>query len=196
MTDRQLRERVREDVDRRLATLRERFGPFPVAEETVENEPALFEAGRSMAADGWRGDAGAFVTDPEGRLLLVRHADAPDAWGVPGGAHEPWESFAGTARREVREETGVDCAVTDVWRARRRTFVHADEPERRLEMLTVWFEADVESGPTVTGDDSDDDFEVSDDEIVEARWFECAPEVVHEEFVEWVEAWRGPSDAG
>lgn len=185
MTTDDLHRRVREDLDRRLDALRERFGPFPVAEEVVENEPALFDAGREMAAEGWRGDAAAFVTDPERRLLLVRHADAPDAWGVPGGAHEPGESFAETARREVREETGVDCAVTGVWRARRRTFVHADDPERRLEMLTVWFEADAESGPTVTGDD----FEVSDDEILEARWFERRPETVHEAFAEWVEAW-------
>lgn len=174
-----LRERVREDVDRRLDALRERFGAFPVAEETVENDPERFEHGRERAAAGWRGDAGAFVTGADGRLLLVRHGAAPDRWGVPGGAHEPGESFVETARREVREETGVDCEVTDVWQARRRTFVHAAAPDRRLETLTVRFEADART--TVV--------DVDDDEIVAARWFGHRPDAVHDELAGWVDEW-------
>lgn len=176
---RDLAERVARDIDRRLERLRDRIGSFPVGEETVENEPDFFEHGREMAESGWRGDAGAFVTDADDRALFIRHEGEPDRWGIPGGGHEPCETFAETARREVLEETGVEVALTGIWRARRRTFVHADEPDRRLEMLTVWFDAQAES--TV--------LDVGDEEVLEARWFEAAPDAVHDEFGKRVAAW-------
>jgi 8-oxo-dGTP pyrophosphatase MutT (NUDIX family) len=47
------------------------------------------------------------ITDPEGRLLLMRRLDN-GCWGVPGGALEPGESLEQTARRETREETGLE----------------------------------------------------------------------------------------
>jgi ADP-ribose pyrophosphatase YjhB (NUDIX family) len=177
-----LAERVGRDLDRRLDRLRERFGDVPVVEETVENDSDRFERGRDTAAEGWRGDAGAFVTDSAGRALFVRHEGAPDAWGVPGGGHEPGESFARTARREVREETDVEVWLTDVWLARRRTFVHAEVPDRRLEMLTVWFDArpaECPAAPSATGDDA----------VLEARWFDEPPETVPDVLAERVARW-------
>lgn len=166
-----LRERVRRDVDRRLGRLEECFGPFPVVAETVENDPDRFERGREMAADGWRGDAGARVEGADGRVLLIRHAGSPDAWGVPGGGHVPGETFPETARREVVEETGVEVDLVGVRRARRKEFVHAEDPDRRLEMLTVWFDARAEDpGP----------LDVGDDEVLEARWFDEPPDSVPE----------------
>ncbi len=46
--------------------------------------------------------------DPAGRLLLVRAADSGE-WGLPAGAIEPGESPRAAARRELREESGIDC---------------------------------------------------------------------------------------
>jgi 8-oxo-dGTP pyrophosphatase MutT (NUDIX family) len=48
--------------------------------------------------------------DPAGRLLLFRFdaGDRPPFWATPGGAVDPGESFAAAARRELREETGID----------------------------------------------------------------------------------------
>jgi len=46
--------------------------------------------------------------DPAGRLLLVRQSDSGH-WGLPAGGIEPAESPQAAARRELREESGIDC---------------------------------------------------------------------------------------
>lgn len=51
--------------------------------------------------------AGVLAFDPQGRLLLHRRAD-DGHWDMPGGCLEPGESLEETARRETREETGVE----------------------------------------------------------------------------------------
>jgi len=47
------------------------------------------------------------VSDHRGRLLLIRRTDN-GCWGLPGGAMEPGERLEDTARRETREETGLE----------------------------------------------------------------------------------------
>jgi len=57
-----------------------------------------------------RPSARILLLDGEGRVLLFRFA-APDRapfWATPGGALDPGEGFADCARRELREETGLD----------------------------------------------------------------------------------------
>ncbi|GGA55363.1 NUDIX hydrolase [Sphingomonas psychrolutea] len=51
------------------------------------------------------------LLDPHGRVLLFRFtpSDRPPFWCTPGGAVDPGESYAHAARRELREETGLDC---------------------------------------------------------------------------------------
>lgn len=49
----------------------------------------------------------------DGRLLLVRHI-RDGCWGTPGGAIEPGESPAEAARRELREETGLELAPRSI----------------------------------------------------------------------------------
>ena len=46
------------------------------------------------------------VEDERGRFLTIRRSDTGE-WGLPGGAMEPGESLADTARREVFEETNA-----------------------------------------------------------------------------------------
>lgn len=50
------------------------------------------------------------LLDPQGRVLLFRFDpdDRPPFWCTPGGALDAGESYAAAARRELREETGLD----------------------------------------------------------------------------------------
>lgn len=45
------------------------------------------------------------LLDQQGRVLLQRRSDG--GWGLPGGLMELGESLEDTARREVKEETGL-----------------------------------------------------------------------------------------
>jgi ADP-ribose pyrophosphatase YjhB (NUDIX family) len=54
----------------------------------------------------------AYVTDDEGRVLLVRHTyKGKSPWGLPGGGLHPDESLEDCVRREVREEAGIEVRV-------------------------------------------------------------------------------------
>lgn len=51
--------------------------------------------------------AAVLISNEQGQVLLLRRADN-GLWGSPGGALEPGESLAQAARRETREETGLE----------------------------------------------------------------------------------------
>ena len=45
-------------------------------------------------------------------VLLIRRVDSPEYWqSVTGSKDTPDETFEQTARREVLEETGIDCSL-------------------------------------------------------------------------------------
>jgi 8-oxo-dGTP diphosphatase len=50
------------------------------------------------------------LLDAAGRVLLFRFdpADRPPFWCTPGGALDPGETYEAAARRELREETGIE----------------------------------------------------------------------------------------
>jgi ADP-ribose pyrophosphatase YjhB (NUDIX family) len=161
-----LEDRTREAVRDELQHLVDTYGDVPVQRETVTNEPDFFERGRELAEEGWLGDAGAWVTDDDGRVLFIRHSGAPETWGTPGGGHVAGEHLDETAVRAVREQTGIDCSPTGSYYARWKTIVHAGDPDRRLHMLTVEFEAGYEDGTVAAEGDG----------ILEADWFDEPPE--------------------
>jgi 8-oxo-dGTP pyrophosphatase MutT (NUDIX family) len=160
-------------VDAALRRLHDDYGEFPVRRVTKINDPEFFEHGVEYVESGHRGAAGARVVDDDGHILLTREARAPDTWILPGGGHEPGETFEETATRELGEEAGVDITVTGVWRADRKRFVHRDDPARRGYLLELFFTADPVGGEAGVYPERWDD---GNEEVLEARWFDSIPE--------------------
>jgi 8-oxo-dGTP diphosphatase len=63
-----------------------------------------------MSVRAERPAARILLVDGAGRVLLFRFdpGDRPPFWCTPGGAVDPGESYAEAARRELREETGLE----------------------------------------------------------------------------------------
>lgn len=70
-----------------------------------------------------RAGVGVIVVDARGRVLLEKRRDC-GRWGLPGGRIEPGEDVETAARREVREETGLEVRVTAL------QGVYSELPER------------------------------------------------------------------
>ena len=85
-----------------------------------------FEDARESVDDGLTWAVGAVVTDPDGRVLLVRE---DGRWLAPGGVVEPGETHPAALVREVREETGVDVAPQDLVAVTDVTFRHQSTGE-------------------------------------------------------------------
>lgn len=155
-------------VERRLATLQESH-EFPVETETYELDERGHE--RALERREWGVVATARVwVEREGTVLLVRDESdrRPDSWGCPGGMVEPGETVLEGGRREVREETGVDCVVRDVAYAHRAVLEPSgDDPA--IEELAVALVAEYVDG-TVRPEPG---------EIRDVAWFRTLPDAVH-----------------
>lgn len=53
------------------------------------------------------------VTNLSGDVLLLRHSYGPRVWALPGGGMKRGEDPAACARREVREELGIELGAVD-----------------------------------------------------------------------------------
>lgn len=88
--------------------------------ETFELDAAAFARARDRA-DRW--GVGALVCHDESVLLVQQDG----RWYLPGGVREPGEALAAAARREAREETGVDIEITGLAAVSEQTFRHGAE---------------------------------------------------------------------
>lgn len=95
---------------------------------------------------------GAIITDPAGRLLLIKRGHEPEAgrWSLPGGRIEPGESDQDALVREVREETGL--RVTP---GRLAGTVERPQPGGRVLVIRD-YAAQVTGGELAAGDDAAD----------------------------------------
>ena len=157
-----LSEQSRERVEDALARLEAQYGDVVV----VDDEWHVSEAEYGWIVDrfdaGTVGGAGVWVRNDDGAVLLVRE-EGEDCWSEPSGKHEPGESLAETARRELAEETGISCRLTDVELAQVVRMRTPGEPP--LHRLVVVF-----GGENVSGT-----VEPAPGEIAEARWWERRP---------------------
>ncbi len=97
----------------------------------------------------------------EGRILLVRRANPPDAgcWGFPGGKIDAGEAIEHAAVRELLEETGVHAEARRVFTAV-DAFDRDDRGQLRQHFVLIAVLCEWISGEAVAGDDA-----------LEARWF-------------------------
>jgi ADP-ribose pyrophosphatase YjhB (NUDIX family) len=54
------------------------------------------------------------VVEMEGGVVLVRRNHEPLGWALPGGFVDTGETVASAARREVKEETGLDVELVEL----------------------------------------------------------------------------------
>jgi 8-oxo-dGTP diphosphatase len=54
------------------------------------------------------------VIEIDAGIVLVRRKNPPHGWALPGGFVDGGESVATAARREAKEETGLDVELTDL----------------------------------------------------------------------------------
>jgi 8-oxo-dGTP diphosphatase len=146
---------------------RERFDDLHVAEshETLPGDEYAAADDSEPATAGWAVFVLAF--DEAGRVLLVRQPWTDD-WLAPGGAHQPGESLAETAAREVAEETGVEIDPVCPHVVDDFTFEHAETGETNG-WTTVLYEAAAET--TTVADDPGE----ADEEILDVQWFDSLP---------------------
>jgi 8-oxo-dGTP pyrophosphatase MutT (NUDIX family) len=163
-----VREKTVQHTENVLTSVENRWGTVPRL-DTLPVEP--LSAGDSFPASAeafhdrfYPYAAGASVVDAEGRLLCV-YSPARDEWETPGGAGEAGETPVETARRETREETGIDCEITDVLFTQTMEFC-LDAPER-LPIPVVGFTARPVGGDELAGVEIE-----RHDEITDLRWFE------------------------
>ena len=115
--------------------------------------------------------AGARVRDPDGRTALIKN-EWTDGWFVPGGEVEPGESLPAAARREVREETGLEATVGKPLGVIEQTYRNDATGREWFTAAFVIFAARAKGSipdPAALG--------VRDDEIRAAGWFETLPEL-------------------
>lgn len=89
----------------------------------------------------------------DGRLLLVRRRIEPfrGYWDIPGGFLEEGESPEQGGVREVREETGLEIRLTDLFGFYMGRYTYQEEVGTTL---NVYFLAEVEGGSEQAGDDA------------------------------------------
>lgn len=106
---------------------------------------------------------GVVVLDDD-RVLLIKRGKPPRVgqWSLPGGAQELGETLADAARREVREEAGIEIQLGEIIAT--LDMIDRDDAGRvRHHYTLVDFMAEAKQTHLKAGDDAQD-----------ARWFQCA----------------------
>lgn len=90
------------------------------------------------------------------RFLIVRERKHGQLWYLPAGRVEPGETFAQAARREVREEAGIDVHLEGILRVE-----HTPQPRGSARVRVIFVARPVDDTPPKSR---------PDEESLEARW--------------------------
>ncbi len=102
------------------------------------------------------------ICDDEGRVLLQKRTDG-DWWGLPGGRLDAGDTFTGAARREAREETGLEVEIIQLVGAYTDPKVCSVYPDgNRAQIAVLHFLARPSGGSLIA----------ANEETAELRWFE------------------------
>jgi 8-oxo-dGTP diphosphatase len=144
------------------------YGSVAVVEKTWRVDPESYDRFRERLRADAAGGAGIWLTNDAGEVLLVRNA-GDDGWGDPGGKVEAGESFEAAAKRETREETGVEAELTGLNDVHRVAVRDAADPDRPavIDPIVVF------DGRYVGGEPRP-----RDGEIAAVEWFRSPPETV------------------
>jgi 8-oxo-dGTP pyrophosphatase MutT (NUDIX family) len=159
-------------------TVEDRWGPVPdegsfIVSPLSHHDTAFPESLRTFHDEYYAYAASSVTRDAAGKVLAVKSVYR-EHWETPGGSAEPGESPVETARREVREETGITPAITDaLYRLTMELDFGYDET---LPIPVFVFVGEPGDGEVVDADAVETPHEVS-----EIRWFEPSelPESFH-----------------
>ena len=117
------------------------------------------------------------LVDAQRRILLFRFTpdDRPPLWCTPGGAVDPGESYEAAARRELWEETGLDCDCGPQVAQRTIDFLTFERVEVTADER--WFRVDVAAHEVTSTGLTDLERRV----MAGSRWFDRG------ELVDWPE---------
>ena len=83
-----------------------------------------------------------------GKVVLIQRKNPPLGWALPGGFVDQGESLASAARREAKEETGLDVELVELFHC----YSHPTRDPRQHTVSTVFIGRS--DGTAVGGDDA------------------------------------------
>jgi 8-oxo-dGTP diphosphatase len=100
--------------------------------------------------------ADAIIAGPDGRIVLILRKNEPKGWAIPGGFVDAGEEVGKAARREAKEETGLDVELVA------QLFTYSD-PRRdpRKHTISTVYACRAKAGAEPEGGD----------DAAEAKWF-------------------------
>lgn len=165
MTSRRRRSRARAEAT--LQRLEREYDEFETVETAWERTDDEYERIHDQFERGALGGAGVWLTNDAGEVLLVRN-EGDEGWAEPGGTVEPGESYETAARREVREEAGVECSIVDLREVQVVENVNGERDAPSIHEVVATFSGEYQGGEP----------RAREGEIAEVGWFSEPPETV------------------
>lgn len=114
----------------------------------------------------------AIIVNEEGKVLLAQRGRVPfmNLWGFPGGKMDYGETIEQTCVREVKEETGLDIAIDELFTI--ESDIDRYECEGKLHAMNVNYICHVVGGELQTNDESLDYKWIGPDEVPDEMCFD------------------------